>query len=190
LACDFLTQYTVGFRVLYVFVVMHIGSRKVLWANVTASPSLSWVKQQLREVFAEEHRYRYLIHDNDAIFGQFGRSRSKMLGVRCHLDHWLSLVMGVKGLPIPYRAPNANAHLERFNRTLRAEALNRFIFFGEQHLRRVVREYLRFYNRARPSQAIEAIPDPYPELLNSPSEGNVVALPVLGGVQHDYRRAA
>jgi putative transposase len=56
---------------------------------------------------------------------------------------------------------------------------------------RVVSEYVKFYNGARPSQAIGTIPDPYDELRKPPSAaGRVVAIPVLGGVQHDYRRAA
>jgi hypothetical protein len=48
-----------------------------------------------------------------------------------------------------------------------------------------------FYNRGRPSQALNAIPDPYPVLKKSPpSNGRASALPVLGGVQRDYRLAA
>jgi len=91
----------------------------------------------------------------------------------------------MQGLPIPYGAPNANAHLERFHRTLREEALNHFIFLSVRHVLRVC------HNRARPSQALHAIPDPYPELSKRPAAtGNVVALPVLGGLIHDYRRAA
>jgi hypothetical protein len=55
----------------------------------------------------------------------------------------------------------------------------------------VVREYVRYYNGARPSQAIHRIPDPYPELKHPPPQtGRLVALSVLGGVQHDYRLAA
>jgi len=81
--------------------------------------------------------------------------------------------------------------LERFNRTLREEALNHFVFLNAKHVLRVCREYVQFYNRARPSQALHAIPAPYPELQKPPrTNGTLVALPVLGGVQHDYRRAA
>jgi hypothetical protein len=78
--------------------------------------------------------------------------------------------MGVKGIPTPYAAPNANANafVERFALTLRREALGHFVFLSEQHVRRVVREL-----RDAPARS-----------------GRVVALPVLGGVQHDYRRAA
>jgi hypothetical protein len=134
---------------------------------------------------------RFLVHDNDGIFGQFG-ARNAERPYRCHLDLWLRETMGIRGVPTPYRAPNANAYVERFNRTLREDALDHFIFFNEGHIRRVCREYVEFYNRARPSQAIGRIPDPYPDLEVPPREtsGCVVGLPVLGGLQHDYRAAA
>ena len=100
--------------------------------------------------------------------------------------------MGIEELPIPFGAPNASPFVERFNRTLREEALNHFIFLSVDHIRRVVAEYIRyFYNRGRPSQAIHGIPDPYPELRQPPPPaGKLAALPVLGGVQHDYRLVA
>jgi hypothetical protein len=99
--------------------------------------------------------------------------------------------MGIEGLPIPYGAPNASPHIERLMRTLRHEALDHFIFLSVNHVRRVATEFIRYYNGARPSQAIHAIPDPYPELRQPPPQnGRLVALPVLGGVQHDYRLAA
>jgi hypothetical protein len=60
-----------------------------------------------------------------------------------------------------------------------------------KHVRRICAEYRDFHNGARPSQALHGIPEPYPELQDSPrTHGNLVALPVLGGVQHDYRLAA
>jgi putative transposase len=99
--------------------------------------------------------------------------------------------MGIEGIPIPYGAPNASPHVERFMRTLRAEALNHFIFLTTDHIRRAVNEYVRYYNGARPSQAIHGIPDPYPELRQPPPKaGKLLALPVLGGIQHDYRLVA
>ena len=135
-----------------------------------------------------------MLHDNDGIFGQFRdrkRRGEKDRRYRCHLDLWLAEVMGIDGIPIPYGAPNASPHIERFNRTLREEALNHFIFQNAQHVRRVCSEYVDFYNRARPSQALHAIPDPYPELRKPPTtNGKLIGLPVLGGVQHDYRLAA
>ena len=118
---------------------------------------------------------------------QDGKTRS----YRCQLDRWLYEVMAIRGLPIPFGAPNASTHVERFMRTLRQEALDHFIFLSADHVRHVVREYVRYYNGARPSQAIHAVPDPYPELKQLPTQtGRLVALPVLGGIQHDYRLAA
>jgi hypothetical protein len=65
----------------------------------------------------------------------------------------------------------------------REEALNHFIFTTTRSVLQVCREYVKYYTGARPSQALHAIPDPYPELRNPPSNtGTVIALPVLGGM--------
>jgi putative transposase len=193
-AVDFLTQYTALFTVVYVFVVMEIASRRIVLVNTTTSPGLDWVKQQIRHATEWGMVPRFLLHDNDGVFGQFRdrKPRGKRgRRYRCHLDVWLADVMGIEGIPIPYGAPNASPHIERFNRALREEALNHFIFLGVKHVLRVCREYVEFYNQARPSQALHAIPEPYRELGKAPpASGTVVALPVLGGVQRDYRRAA
>ena len=91
----------------------------------------------------------------------------------------------------PQSTANLNPHVERLNRTLREEALNHFIFLDVKHVLRVCREFAEFYDRARPSQALHAIPDPYPQLRKPlPKKGKLFGLPVLGGVQHDYRLAA
>jgi hypothetical protein len=195
-ACDFLTQYTAFFAVVYIFVVMEIGSRRIVHVNVTTNPAMAWVKQQIREATAWDQTPRFLVHDNDGIFGQLGRPATverndSTRSYRCHLDRWLDEVIGIEGLPIPFGAPNASPHVERFNRTLREEALDHFIFLSADHVRRVVAEYVRYYNGARPSQAIHGIPDPYPELRHPPlRDGRLVGMPVLGGVQHDYRLVA
>ena len=173
---------------------MEIASRRIALINATTSPGLAWVKQQIRQATAWGKIPRFILHDNDGVFGQYRDRRQrgkKQRRYRCHLDAWLADVMGIAGIPIPYGAPNASPHIERFNRTLREEALNHFIFLSTKHILRVCREYVEFYNRARPSQALDAIPDPYPALAKTPPvNGKLIALPVLGGVQHDYRLAA
>ena len=192
-ACDFAVQFTATFRVAYIFVVMELGSRRIVHANVTTQPNIDWVKQQIREATPWGERPRWLIHDNDGVYGQAGAKTSGAKGrhYRCHLDQWLDKVMGIEGIPTPYGAPQANARCERFIRTLREEALNHFVFVGVEHVRRVVARYVEYYNKARPSQATHAIPDPWPELSETPAdEGELVALPILGGLHHDYRRAA
>ena len=103
----------------------------------------------------------------------------------------------MRGVPIPYGAPNANAFVERFIGTLRRECLNHFLFRSDAHLRAVVREYVAYYNEARPHQGIEGIPAGLPEGLppavgppDASSDGRLVARPILHGLHHDYQRAA
>ncbi|MBD3292819.1 MAG: transposase [Armatimonadia bacterium] len=194
--CDFLAQYTALFAVVYIFVFMEVSSRRIVHVNTTTSPTLAWIKPQICEPPAEDRTPRFLVHDNDGIFGQYGRpvtveDNGRKRSYRCHLDRWLGEVMEIEGIPIPFGAPNASPFVERLVRTLREEALNHFLFLTANHIRRVVAEYVRYYNGARPSQAIHGIPDPYPELRQPPPQaGRLVALPVLGGIQHDYRLVA
>jgi hypothetical protein len=98
------------------------------------------------------------------------------------LDRWLEEIMGIKGIPIPYGAPNASPYAEWFIRTPREEALNHFIFLGVDHIHRVTAEYIRYCNGTRPSQAIHGTPDPYSDLRQPPSPtGKLVASPFSVG---------
>jgi hypothetical protein len=70
----------------YVFVVMELGTRRIVHANVTAHPTLGWVKQQLRDLCTFGSGPRFLIHDNDGIFGQLDRRGRGKRRFRCQLD--------------------------------------------------------------------------------------------------------
>ncbi len=149
-----------GFRILC---IVHL--------NVSDSPGLDWVKHQIRDAAPVGEEPKYLVHDNDGLFGQFGKRRrvevrdgTSEKAYRCHLDSWLEAVMGITGIAIGYGAPNANSRLERFHRALREEALNHFTFFNEEHVMRVCLRYIEYYNHARPSQAHNRIPARYLEL--------------------------
>jgi len=195
---DLTTQPLWNYSVRYVLVLMELQSRRVVHVAVTASPTLAWVKQQVREATPFGSVPRFLIHDNDGIFGQFGTRRLGKLGrsARCALDLWLGDVLCIKGIPIPYGAPNAQAHIERFMGSLKRECLNHFIFLTEDHLRRTVAAYVAYYNGGRPHQGIAGIPQYGPGSPRAPSSTNgkspieFVARPVLGGLFHDYRLAA
>ncbi len=80
-----MTQYTALFTTVYVFVVMEVNTRRIVHCNVAESPALDWVKIQIRDMAAFDRKPRFLLHDNDGIFGQFGRRKD---GFRCHLDRW------------------------------------------------------------------------------------------------------
>ncbi|WP_343422601.1 integrase core domain-containing protein [Candidatus Flexifilum breve] len=88
----------------------------------------------------------------------------------------------------PFRAPRANAVAERWVRSVREECLDRLIILNTAHLKYVLHEYESFFNTARPHQGIgQMIPDPASE---SSSSGMVKRRDLLGGVLHDYYRAA
>ena len=190
--CDFCVQYTVKFTALYIFVIMELGSRKVVHINVTEHPTLAWVKQQLRDATFEEQP-KFLIHDNDGIFGHLGKPATvevggKKVSCRSTFDVWLAETRGIRGIPTPYHAPNAQAHVERLIGTLRRELLDRILVWNERQLATVVNEYIRWFNGGRVHQGIHGIPDPDPELAAPrPAEGKLVAMPVCGGLHHDYR---
>ena len=86
----------------------------------------------------------------------------------------------------PYRAPNANAFAERFVRTVREEILDKVLIINQAHLRRVLIEFLDYYNRCRPHQGLDQqSPIERPEPL---TEGLIRKRQVLGGIINDYFR--
>lgn len=121
-ACDFCTTVTATFRIL--FVVMEVGSRRILHVNVTTNPTAEWTLQQLREALPWDHPYRFLLHDRDSIYS--GR-----------LDESIE-ALGFRVLRTPLRAPKANARCERLIGTVRRECLDHLIPFGENHLGRLL----------------------------------------------------
>jgi putative transposase len=125
-ACDFFVVITAAFRTLYVFVVMEIGSRRILHYNVTAHPTAEWTLQQFREALPGDHPYRFLIHDRDSIFA-------------AEVDQGLAN-LGVRVLRTPVRAPQANAVCERLGGSLRRECLDFLIPFNKRHLKLTIRD--------------------------------------------------
>ena len=176
-ACDFLEVVDIGFRSLFAFCVVELRSRRVVHVGVTRHPTDTWVAQQLREATPFDQRPRYLLRDNDRKYGPaFARvaagSRSAVLRA-------------------PSRAPRANGTCERFLGSVRRECLGHVLILGEAHLRRVLREYVAYFNTARPHQGIgQAVPDAPRSAVASSPVAPIVAIPVLGGLHHDYHRAA
>jgi len=176
-ACDFLQVVDLRFRSLFAFFVVELGSRRVVHMGVTRHPTDAWVAQQLREAMPFDQRPRFLIRDND---GKYGPAFARVAaGSR------------IAVLRTPIRAPRANATCERFLGSVRRECLDHVLILGEAHLRRVLREYVAYFNTARPHQGIgQAVPT-VPEPTSPPSPpAPIVAIPVLGGLHHDYQRAA
>ena len=116
------------------------GTREVVHVNVTRSPTDAWVAQQLREATPYDSAPRFLIRDHD---GKFGRDFAAAA---------TSADMDV--VPIPPRSPNLNAICERFLGGLRRECLDHVLLLGEDHLRRVLAEWVGHFNGGRPHQGI------------------------------------
>ena len=180
-ACDFFVVVTARFRVLYVFLLMEIGTRRILHCNVTAHPTAEWTSQQFREAVPSDHAYRFLVRDRDSIFSTEVDEQLKSFGIRV--------------LCTPARAPQANAYCERLVGTVRRECLDFLIPLGERHLRAILREWSAHYNQGRPHSSLgPGIPEPVEMLfLSQPhvkhistENRKVVARPILGGLHHEY----
>jgi transposase InsO family protein len=177
-ACDFLQVTDLFFRPLFAFFFVELKSRKVIHMNVTRTPTDPWVAQQLREATPYGEGPKYLIRDNDCKFGpSFAR---------------VATTSGIKVLRTPYRTPRANAVCERFLLSVRRECLDHFLIFREKQLYRLLMAYVAYFNQARPHQGLgQRIPEPL--LLSAPlslQPNQVIAVQVLGGLHHNYQRAA
>jgi transposase InsO family protein len=181
LACDFFVTVTASFRVLYVFVVMEVGTRRIAHVNVTAHPTTDWTLQQFREVITGEKPYRFLVHDRDSIYSSAFDSDVE--------------AMGLSILKTPFRAPQANAFCERLIGSIRRECLDFLIPLNDRHLRGILKEWVAHYNKGRPHSGLgPGIPEPsegIPVLEISghrlPRGQQVVTNSVLGGLHHEYR---
>jgi putative transposase len=178
LACDFFTVETIFLRTVYVLVFIELGTRRVHLAGITTNPDGRWVAQQARQlvwVFEEtDSSFRCLIRDNDkkytAAFDTVFESS------QIHI------------IPTPIQAPNANAYMERWVRTVREECLDHILIINETHLRRVLIEFLDYYNARRPHQGLHQ-QSPIPRLASAVT-GQISRCKILGGIINDYSRTS
>lgn len=141
---------------------------------MTRHPTDAWVAQQWREATPFGQHPRYLIRDNDATYGPaFTRPAS---------------ASGIEEVRTAYRAPLMNAICERFLGSIRRECLDHLLVLSEVHLRRVLTEYVAYFNGARPHQGLDQrIPTPLETTLGI---GAVYGVPIVGDLHHTYGRAA
>jgi transposase InsO family protein len=184
LACDFLTVDTVWLRRIYVLVFLSIGCRRIEYVACTSKPNTAWMLQQVRNLLMElddrERQVRFLIHDRD---GKFPRAFDVLLeNAR------------IKVIRTPLKAPNANAHMERWVGTVRRECLDKLLIVGRRQLEHVLRVYIRHYNRERPHRALDLKPpEPNTRLRLRPASAppmRVTRNDLLGGLIHEYEAAA
>src|SRR5271170_5925278 len=132
-AMDLFVVPTVGFDLLYAFVIVRLDSRDLVLINVTANPTAEWVARQITEASPWDEAPHYIISDRDRIYGTVVTRRIQ--------------AMGIRDRPTAPASPWQNGYAERLIGSIRRECLDYFIVSGEAHLRRILRAYCRFSNR-------------------------------------------
>jgi putative transposase len=178
IACDFLTVETLFLRRYYVLFFIEHATRRVWLAGCTTNPDGEWVTQQARNLSFTGllERTRFLVRDRDSKYsGPFDE---------------VFRTEGVRVVKTPVRSPKANAIAERFVRTIRAECLDWLLILNRRHLDHVLSVYVDHYNAQRPHRALRLQPPDPDESPPQPAAGDVQRRDRLGGLLHEYYRAA
>jgi len=134
-----------GLRTAYVLFVLHLSTRRIVLAEATFSPTGRWMGQMARNLLMSSEDLgvapRFVLHDRDKLLAW-------------DFDTVLAAAEA-KVVKTPFRAPDANAHAERWVRSVTEECLDHLILFGMSSLQRALRIYVGFFNRHRPHQGIE-----------------------------------
>ena len=168
-----------GLVTCYLLFAMELKTRRVHFVGSTTSPHEQWMQQAARELPNFEDGFlndkRTLIMDRDTKFCESFRSILKQADVTSVI--------------LPPRSPNLNSFLERFFLSLKSECLNRMIFFGDDSLRRAVKEYLSHHHRERNHQGLD---NPLIESTEPPVDppGDIECRERLGGMLKYYHRPA
>ena len=170
-AMDLFVVPTISFVQLYVLVIVRLARRELVLINVTRHPTAEWIAQQITEAFPWNEAPRYLIRDQDGIYGAAVRRRLR--------------AMGIRDKPIAPGSPWQNGCAERLIGTIRRECVDHLIVFGEAHLRRILREYAAYYNGVRTHRALN-LDAPVHRVVQS--IGAITSRPVLGSLHHQYCR--
>jgi hypothetical protein len=165
---------------LYCLFVMETGTRYMHILETTANPDGPWTTQQIRNLLIDlgdrAAGFRFLVRDRAR---QFTTSSDAVLAEA-----------GIQAVKIPPRSPRANAYAERFVLTARTEVTDRMLIFGQRHLRTILNQYAAHYNGRRPHRSRQLRPPRPDHPVADLSLKRIQRRPVLGGLIHDYERAA
>ena len=168
---DLFVAPTIGFDLLYAFVIVRLDRRDLLWINVTTNPSAEWIARQLIEAFPWDEAPRYLIRDRDRIYGAVVTRRLR--------------TMGIRDKPTAPASPWQNGFAERLIGSIRRECVDHFIVLDEAHLRRILRAYARYYNDIRTHRSLGK---DAPVSRPVQRTGVIGSRPILGRLHHHYVR--
>jgi transposase InsO family protein len=170
-AMDLFVVPTIGFDLLYGFVIVRVDRRDLVWINVTSHPTAEWIARQITEAFPWNEAPHYLIRDRDRIYGA-------VVTRRLH-------AMGIRDKPTAPASPWQNGFAERLIGSIRRECVDHIVVLGEAHLRRILRSYARYYNDIRTHRSLDK---DAPVSRPVQRTGNIKSYPILGGLHHHYVR--
>src|SRR6202142_2903695 len=170
-AMDLFVVPTIGFDLLYGFVIVRLDRRDLVWINVTSHPTAEWIARQITEAFPWDDAPKYLIRDRDQIYGAVVTRRLR--------------AMGIRDKPTAPASPWQNGFAERLIGSIRRECLDHIIVLGEAHLRRILKSYTRYYNETRTHLALDKDAPLSRTVMRA---GRILCRPVLGGLHHEYVR--
>src|SRR5450631_3475515 len=162
---------TIGFDLLYAFIIVRLDRRDLVWINVTTNSTAEWIAGQLTEAFPWDEAPRYLIRDRDRIYGSIVTRRMR--------------AMGIRDKPTARASPWQNGFAERLIGSIRRECVDHFVVLGEAHLRRILRAYAGYYNNIRTHRSLAK---DAPVSRPVQRTGVISSRPILGGLHHHYVR--
>jgi transposase InsO family protein len=170
-AMDLFVAPTIGFDLLYVLVIIRLERRHLVWINVTPNPSAEWVARQITEAFPWTEAPRYLIRDQDRVYGAAVMHRLR--------------AMGIRDKPIAPGSPWQNGFAERLIGSIRRECVDHILVLSETHLRRILKSYARYYNEMRTHRSLDRDAP-----LSRPVQQirSIMSHALLGGLHHHYVR--
>jgi len=171
-AMDLFVVPTIGFDLLYAFVIIRLDRRDIAWTNVTANPTAEWVAHQITEAFPWDDVPHYLIRDRDRIYGSVVTRRLR--------------AMGIRDRPTAPASPWQNGFAERLIGSVRRECVDHIIVLSEMHLRRVLKSYADYYNSIRTHRSLDK---DAPVTRHIQRIGSIKSHAILGGLHHHYARA-
>src|ERR1700731_1257478 len=170
-AMDLFVVPTIGFDLLYGFLIVRIDRRELVWINVTTNPTAEWIARQITEAFPWDEAPRYVIRDRDQIYGAVVTRRLR--------------AMGIRDKPITPASPWQNGFAERLIGSIRRECVDHIIVFGEEHLRRILKSYADYYNCVRTHRSLHK---DAPVSRPVQRSGIISSHAILGGLHHQYVR--
>src|SRR6202158_3200863 len=170
-AMDLFVVPTIGFDLLYAFVIMRLDRGDLGWINVTANPRAAWVARQITEAFPWDGAPRYMIRDRDRIYGTVVTRRLRAVGIR--------------DKPIAPASPWQNSFAERLIGSIRRECVDHIIVLGEEHLRWILKNYTDYYNGVRTHRSLNK---DAPVSRQVQRTGVIISRAILGGLHRQYVR--